>query len=88
LADRQGGVIALAAAAYLVLSPVDLQEIGRLCHAPANWVKMRGDHRIHIDPPATASYNQVDCIIGQIKLLSKQRDATPDLGFIGNMKAN
>jgi hypothetical protein len=56
-----------------------LDTIARKCHFPPSVLKLRGG-QVHIQPPPSASYSQVYCLITATR---KAGFRTP-LGFVGN----
>jgi hypothetical protein len=60
------------------LSQSQLDEISARCHTPLRWLQKRHG-AVHIRPPKTAKYEQVDCLLAALR--GPERERT---GFIGN----
>jgi hypothetical protein len=63
----------------LRLSPAQRDRIARHCHVPRSSLPLRDGGRLHFRPPATARWQDVDCVLRTIR----PRNASPTI-FIGN----
>ncbi|MEA3060605.1 MAG: hypothetical protein QOJ94_386 [Sphingomonadales bacterium] len=81
-------MIALAAALAVIMtgdarpmrfSAFQRDRIARGCHVPASWLPLRKGGRLHFQPPASADYRRVDCVLQAIISRRAQRYL-----FIGN----
>ncbi len=61
------------------LSNRQLAAISKKCHSPHNWLRYSPTGELHLRPSRTAKYQQVDCILSELKL----RGAEP-MSFVGN----
>jgi hypothetical protein len=62
------------------LSSTELAAVSDQCHSPRNWLRYSPTGELHIRPGRTAKYQQVDCILGKLKL----QGAQIPMGFVGN----
>lgn len=61
------------------LTNQQLSAISAKCHSPRRWLRYSPTGELHIRPNRTAKYQQVDCILSELKL----QGAGP-MGFVGN----
>lgn len=61
------------------LTPRQLDAISAHCHSPRHWLSYGPNGELHVRPSAVAKYQQVDCILSQLK----GRGAAP-MAFVGN----
>jgi len=61
------------------LNDRELSAISAKCRSPRTWLRYSSSGELHLRPNQTAKYQQVDCVIGELKRLQ----ASP-MGFVGN----
>jgi hypothetical protein len=49
------------------LSKEDRRAISRECDVPRRWLRLRADGIVRFRPPARARYEQVDCVIRELR---------------------
>jgi hypothetical protein len=59
----------------------EVERLLKLCRLPAGTLLLQGDNELRLQPPATARYESVDCLLRELK---KSRLASKNLGFVGN----
>jgi hypothetical protein len=56
-----------------------LDEISTSCRTPREWLRLR-DGQLHIRPAVNAKYEQVECVLAELK----RRHVELPMGFVGN----
>ncbi len=62
----------------------DQEEVDRiltLCRLPAGALQLQGRDELRLQPPPTAPYEDVDCLLRELK---KSRLGSREMGFVGN----
>lgn len=61
------------------LTARQLEAVSAHCHSPRHWLSYGPNGQLHVRPSAEAKYQQVDCMLSQLKA----RRAAP-MAFAGN----
>ncbi|MEP6786223.1 MAG: hypothetical protein ABI898_10835 [Sphingomonadales bacterium] len=55
------------------------KRIAKRCGTPIDWISVTGSDEVHLQPPPSADYSKVDCILKELRPKKGIK-----LGFVGN----